>query len=158
MIGCRPFLYEIFRFFAATRDLFLLWRIGLSFRCDLQGWEYTVEVCFIEIYNEVIRDLLRSDKDGNNLKIMQVDGKTNDVVIPGLTVMKVNSFEDLDRLYILAHQNRAVAATSCNERSSRSHSVTKIKVTGVHKERNETCYGAFQKLSLFLKINIFCCF
>lgn len=55
--------------------------------------------------------------------------------------MKVNSYEDLDRLYILAHQNRAVASTTYNERSSRSHSVTKIKVTGVHKERGETCYG-----------------
>lgn len=55
--------------------------------------------------------------------------------------MKVDSYEDLDRLYLLAHQNRAVAYTSCNERSSRSHSVTRIKVTGIHKERGERCYG-----------------
>lgn len=51
-----------------------------------KGWEYTVEVSFLEIYNEIIRDLLRNDKEGSSLKIMQVDGKTNDVTIPGLTV------------------------------------------------------------------------
>lgn len=55
--------------------------------------------------------------------------------------MEVNSYEDLDRLYILAHQNRAVAYTSCNERSSRSHSVTRIKVTGTHQNKGEKCYG-----------------
>ncbi|KAK6626563.1 hypothetical protein RUM44_009037 [Polyplax serrata] len=115
---------------------------------ELIGWKYTVEVSFLEIYNENIRDLLQNDKEGSSLKIMQVDGKTNDVTIPGLTIMKVDSYEDLDRLYLLAHQNRAVAYTSCNERSSRSHSVTRIKVTGVHQGRGEKCYGSLYLVDL----------
>ncbi|EEB11617.1 protein claret segregational, putative [Pediculus humanus corporis] len=115
---------------------------------ELIGWKYTVEVSFLEIYNEIIRDLLRNDKEGSSLKIMQIDGKTNEITIPGLTIMEVNSYEDLDRLYILAHQNRAVAYTSCNERSSRSHSVTRIKVTGTHQNKGEKCYGSLYLVDL----------
>lgn len=63
--------------------------------------------------------------------------------------MEVNSYEDLDRLYILAHQNRAVAYTSCNERSSRSHSVTRIKVTGTHQNKGEKCYGKYMIVFFF---------
>lgn len=63
----------------------LVWLVFFLF-LYFKGWEYTVEVSFLEIYNEIIRDLLRNDKEGSSLKIMQVDGKTNDVTIPGLTV------------------------------------------------------------------------
>ena len=40
-----------------------------------------------------------------------------------------------------ATQNRAVAATQCNERSSRSHSVFRLKLTGENHLTGEKCQG-----------------
>ena len=40
-----------------------------------------------------------------------------------------------------ATQNRAVAATQCNERSSRSHSVFRLKLVGENQLTGEKCQG-----------------
>ena len=40
-----------------------------------------------------------------------------------------------------ATQNRAVAATQCNERSSRSHSVFRLKLVGENQMTGEKCQG-----------------
>ena len=40
-----------------------------------------------------------------------------------------------------ATQNRAVAATQCNERSSRSHSVFRLKLVGENHLTGEKCQG-----------------
>ena len=41
----------------------------------------------------------------------------------------------------IAYENRAVAATNCNERSSRSHSVFRLKLTGSNELTGEQCQG-----------------
>ena len=45
------------------------------------------------------------------------------------------------RLLEHAARNRAVAATHCNERSSRSHSVFRLKLSGSNGKTGETCEG-----------------
>ena len=40
-----------------------------------------------------------------------------------------------------ASHNRAVAETKCNERSSRSHSVFRLKISGINKHTQEACTG-----------------
>ena len=45
------------------------------------------------------------------------------------------------RLLERAARNRAVAATQCNERSSRSHSVFRLKLTGKNAKTGEACDG-----------------
>lgn len=48
----------------------------------------------------------------------------------------------------IAHSNRAVAATDFNEHSSRSHSVTKIMISGVHSETNTVLTGSLNLVDL----------
>ena len=47
-----------------------------------------------------------------------------------------------------AQKNRAVAATENNERSSRSHSVAKIKITSINNETKETLIGSLNLVDL----------
>ncbi|KAF2904224.1 hypothetical protein ILUMI_01955 [Ignelater luminosus] len=101
------------------------------------GWSYVVEVSFLEIYNENIKDLL----DKNNKEHLDIrfnDGKGTTVT--NLTIKKVESSEEVKQLMESANRNRAVAATNFNEHSSRSHAVTKITLTGTNEEM-QVCYA-----------------
>ena len=56
------------------------------------------------------------------------------------TVM-VTSQKQVTGLLEKAIQNRAVAATNCNERSSRSHSVFRLHINGKNSVTEEKCRG-----------------
>ncbi|WWD21164.1 hypothetical protein CI109_105647 [Kwoniella shandongensis] len=96
-----------------------------------RGWKYQMEGQFLEVYNEVINDLLGNgqfDTKKHEIKLDK-DGKltvTDVVSIPLSNPRQVSTL--LDR----ARSRRAVAATLMNERSSRSHSVFTLKVKGVN--------------------------
>jgi kinesin family protein 1 len=87
---------------------------------------FQVEVSYIEIYNEKVRDLL-NPQNKNNLKVREhpVLGP----YVQDLSRLAVNSFEDIDRLMDEGNKARTVAATNMNETSSRSHAVFTIFVT-----------------------------
>uniref|UniRef100_A0A4W4FS44 Kinesin-like protein n=1 Tax=Electrophorus electricus TaxID=8005 RepID=A0A4W4FS44_ELEEL len=53
-------------------------------------WTYTVTVSSMEIYNEVLRDLL--SKDGEKLDIKMNPDGTGQLHVPGLRIMEVKSF------------------------------------------------------------------
>ncbi|KAF5296994.1 hypothetical protein FQR65_LT10146 [Abscondita terminalis] len=95
------------------------------------GWTYYVNVSFLEIYNEMVRDLLVSNSK-ENLEIQYNDG--NGTIVKNLTTTSVHSAKELQALMEIATKNRVVAVTNFNERSSRSHSVTKIILNGVHEK------------------------
>ncbi len=85
-----------------------------------KGWRYTMEGSFVEIYNETIRDLLGNGDMSmkHEIKHHPTTGKTT------VTDVKVEALETPDQVIQLlkrAAQNRRVAETQCNERSSRSH-------------------------------------
>ena len=47
----------------------------------------------------------------------------------------------MTRLLETAAKNRAVAATECNERSSRSHCLFQLILSGTNSKTSETCRG-----------------
>ncbi|KAJ0180589.1 hypothetical protein K1T71_003993 [Dendrolimus kikuchii] len=114
---------------------------NMIFTCmeDLKrmGWELSIKASFLEIYNEVIYDLLNSCKDQENHEIKMVNSKGNDVYVSNLKEEEVKSSHDFIRLMIFAQRNRQTAATINNERSSRSHSVAQIKISAVNEKRKE---------------------
>ncbi|KAJ2952692.1 hypothetical protein O0L34_g7035 [Tuta absoluta] len=101
------------------------------------GWELTIKASFLEIYNEVIYDLLNSSKTQETHDIKMVDSKGSDVYVSNLKEEEVKSSHDFIKLMIFAQRNRQTAATLNNERSSRSHSVAQIKISAIHNKRKE---------------------
>ncbi|XP_052818548.1 kinesin-like protein KIFC3 isoform X2 [Mya arenaria] len=93
-------------------------------------WEYSINVSVLEIYNEMIRDLLGEDT-GYKMEVkMNPDGGYH---IPGLCFVQVESVADVNECFRLGQQNRATAATNMNEHSSRSHALLCVTLIGFNK-------------------------
>ncbi|XP_076167652.1 protein claret segregational isoform X2 [Ptiloglossa arizonensis] len=113
---------------------------------QLLGWEYQIEASFLEIYNEHIIDLLDSQPKIHEIRM--ADNKGHDLYVSNLKIEEIHSPEELHECLLIAQRNRAVAATLSNERSSRSHSVTRIKLIGVHKTKEEISIGNLNLVDL----------
>lgn len=113
-----------------------------------KGWEYDMEANFVEIYNETIRDLLASPNSNVKHEIKMVDAKSSEVMVSNLTRPTVTSQEQVASLLKTASHHRAVAATNCNERSSRSHSVFRLKLKGLNRLTGESCQGTLNLVDL----------
>ncbi|KAF0976621.1 hypothetical protein FDP41_004520 [Naegleria fowleri] len=112
-----------------------------------KGWSFTVVASFLEIYNETIRDLLDStNKD--NLKYEIKHGKDGSTTVTGLKYVTVNRPQQVQELLRIASKNRAVAATLSNDRSSRSHSVFTLQITGRNDNTDQTTQGVLNLVDL----------
>uniref|UniRef100_A0AAY4CG41 Kinesin-like protein n=1 Tax=Denticeps clupeoides TaxID=299321 RepID=A0AAY4CG41_9TELE len=89
-------------------------------------WSYTVSVSSVEIYNEVLRDLL--SKDGEKLDIKMNPDGSGHLHVPGLRVIEVKSFQHIKKV---TRRNRITFGTQMNQHSSRSHALLTITVLGV---------------------------
>ncbi|XP_072536751.1 kinesin-like protein KIFC3 isoform X2 [Salminus brasiliensis] len=92
-------------------------------------WTYTVTVSSVEIYNEVLRDLL--SKDGEKLDIKINPDGTGQLHVPGLRVIEVKSFQHIKKILATARRNRITFGTLMNQHSSRSHALLTVTVQGV---------------------------
>ncbi|XP_039961401.1 protein claret segregational [Bactrocera tryoni] len=110
------------------------------------GWEYEIRVTFLEIYNEVLYDLLSNEQ--KDMEIRMAKHNKNDIYVSNITQETVTSASRLRDLMHVAKMNRATASTAGNERSSRSHAVTKIELIGFHAEKNETSVGTINLVDL----------
>jgi kinesin family protein C1 len=102
-----------------------------------------LEASFLEIYNETLRDLLGEGHDDQKHDIKLAGPSSNEVVVTNLTMVNVTTQKQVHSLLMNASHNRAVAETKCNERSSRSHSVFRMKITGNNLKTGESCIGEF---------------
>lgn len=133
-----------------NRDLFS--RIGannveIGNDDEQKGVKYLVTVSFLEIYNEVIKDLLNpSDKI---LKIREHPDMG--IYVEHLAELVVRDPADVTRLLEQGNKVRQVAATQMNERSSRSHSCFTIKVSS---KQSEVVAGVCKETCMNAKINL----
>ncbi|KAF8264294.1 kinesin-like protein [Lactarius quietus] len=88
--------------------------------------KFTVEVSYIEIYNEKVRDLL-NPKNTGNLRVREhpILGP----YVEDLSKLAVNSYDEMMTLMDEGNKARTVAATNMNETSSRSHAVFTLILT-----------------------------
>ncbi|CAN1784282.1 Kinesin-like protein KIN-14H, partial [Linum perenne] len=82
---------------------------------------YRISCQMLEIYNEQVRDLLTSDVLNIYHTLEIHNSSNNGLNVPDAVLMPVSSTSDVINLMNTGHSNRAVSATSMNERSSRSH-------------------------------------
>ncbi|XP_034144555.1 kinesin-like protein KIF13A isoform X1 [Esox lucius] len=96
-------------------------------REDSQAHSFKVEVSYMEIYNEKVRDLL--DPKGSRQSLKVREHKVLGPYVDGLSQLAVTDFQDIEVLMSEGNKSRTVAATNMNEESSRSHAVFSIIVT-----------------------------
>ncbi|KAM7395801.1 hypothetical protein PAMA_007203 [Pampus argenteus] len=92
-----------------------------------EGESFTVEVSYMEIYNEKVRDLL--DPKGSRQALRVREHKVFGPYVDGLSRLAVASYKDIESLMSEGNKSRTVAATNMNEESSRSHAVFIIILT-----------------------------
>nr|XP_040017433.1 kinesin-like protein KIF13B isoform X2 [Gasterosteus aculeatus aculeatus] len=112
-----------------------------------EGECFTVEVSYMEIYNEKVRDLL--DPKGHRQALRVREHKVMGPYVDGLARLAVSCYKDIESLMSEGNKSRTVAATNMNEESSRSHAVFNIILTHTLTDlRSETSGEKVSKLSL----------
>ena len=122
--------------------------------------EYLLRVSFMEIYNEVIYDLLAAPQSSGpgsasphqmsvrtggsyhtappTTSIRIFESKNEGVVIRGLKEEIVTSPEQVLSLLALGEKRRQTGSTNLNKESSRSHSVFRITIESRHRSHNHS--------------------
>ena len=88
---------------------------------NLSAWLISLflYVQVLDLLSPGTQDLpIREDKDRN-------------ILIPGLTLTPLSSYQEFDSIFVPANLNRTTASTKLNQRSSRSHAVLLINVSVV---------------------------
>ncbi|KAI1177354.1 P-loop containing nucleoside triphosphate hydrolase protein [Nemania sp. FL0916] len=96
-------------------------------KLDAEGTESFVKCSFIELYNEELRDLM-SVEDNAKLKIFDDASRKGHAttVVQGMEEAHISSAAEGIKLLQEGSLKRQVAATKCNDLSSRSHTVFTI--------------------------------
>ncbi|XP_013886802.1 kinesin-like protein KIF1A isoform X2 [Austrofundulus limnaeus] len=107
---------------------------------------YSVEVSYMEIYCERVRDLL-NPKNKGNLRVRE--HPLLGPYVEDLSKLAVTSYNDIQDLMDSGNKARTVAATNMNETSSRSHAVFNIIFTQKkHDMETENTSEKVSKISL----------
>lgn len=116
-----------------------------------QGWTYSFVASYVEIYNETVRDLLATGTrkgQGGECEICRAGPGSEELTVTNARYVPVSCEKEVEALLHLARQNRAVARTAQNERSSRSHSVFQLQISGEHSSRGLQCGASLSLVDL----------
>ncbi|XP_047448180.1 kinesin-like protein KIF27 [Mugil cephalus] len=116
-------------------------------RSSSDGVEATVQVSYMELYREELRDLLELHTVHKELHIRE-DERGNTVVV-GAREVVVTSAEELLSVLEMGNALRHTGTTGMNEHSSRSHTILTLQVVlGCH--RNASSVKSFRSSKLCL--------
>lgn len=123
---------------------------GSARELSLLGWSFEFAASFMEIYNDELRDLLPAEGASGStapskLKISDANGV---VTVPGLRSARVENTQQLESLMTAASKVRSVAATKCNEHSSRSHYIFRLRLVGTNSKSGDTTEGELNLIDL----------
>jgi len=118
-------------------------------KLEREGWQYEMQVSYLEIYNEKIRDLLRDgkfDEVKHEVKVNK-DGKR---YVSNITMKKIdpNDMDVVESVIRQASMCRSVASTGMNSVSSRSHAIFTLHLTAIHPEKGEALRGQLNLVDL----------
>eukprot|EP01133_Synstelium_polycarpum_P017204 gene17204-20503_t len=103
-------------------------RIGNTVSTETEQTVFKVEVSFMEIYNERVKDLL--NPKNNKLGGLKVrNNPSTGPYVEDLSKLAVKSFAEIEMLMDEGSKARTVASTNMNATSSRSHAVFTIVFT-----------------------------
>ncbi|XP_067158841.1 kinesin-like protein KIFC3 isoform X2 [Apteryx mantelli] len=110
-------------------------------------WDYGITVSVAEIYNEALRDLLGKEPQ-EKLEIKLCPDGSGQLYVPGLTEFRVQSVEDINKVFEFGHVNRATECTNLNEHSSRSHALLIVTVRGLDRSTGLRTTGKLNLVDL----------
>ncbi|CAM9512130.1 unnamed protein product [Bubo scandiacus] len=116
MLGtdCEPGIY-----IRALDDLFK------ALEATAEEMDYTVSMSYLEIYNEVIRDLLNPSSGFLDLR----EDPRGSIQIAGITEVSTTNAQEIMQLLMKGNKQRTQEPTAANKTSSRSHAVLQVTVT-----------------------------
>ncbi|NXG62115.1 KIF19 protein, partial [Hemiprocne comata] len=94
--------------------------------------EYEVTMSYLEIYNEMIRDLLNPSQGHLQLR----EDTSGTIRVPGITEISAINTEEVMQLLVRGNQQRRQEPTAANCSSSRSHAVLRVTVRRRHRGRH----------------------
>ncbi|CAM9662521.1 unnamed protein product [Chrysoparadoxa australica] len=97
-------------------------------RAGKEGFQYSVRVAMLEIYNDEVRDLL-VPRGEPSAKLEIKRSAAGIMGVQGLKTVSVTGVGDVLRVSSTGNSARAVQATNVHAHSSRSHSVLEVEVT-----------------------------
>ena len=100
--------------------------------------EFKMNVSYIEIYNEIIRDLLA---EGNVTDLHEDPVKG--IILLGIREIEVQNTDSFYDILYKGNQKRTTGSTNNNETSSRSHAVLRIILDNKDKNSNDIISGKF---------------
>lgn len=107
---------------------------------------YDIRVSYVEIYNEVIRDLLVPNSKNTYLELR--DDPIKGVQLAGVTEFQVQVPQEVMDLLVSGNKRRTTESTKANETSSRSHAICQIQLAVKDKLKNIEEQFLCGKLSL----------
>ncbi|KAG9237089.1 P-loop containing nucleoside triphosphate hydrolase protein [Amylocarpus encephaloides] len=118
-------------------------------KLEIDDAECSVKCSFIELYNEELRDLISRD-DSAKLKIYDEKAKNGHsaTMVQGMEESHIKTAPEGIKLLQDGSHKRQVAATKCNDLSSRSHTVFTITTSYIKRNENGEDYVSAGKLNL----------
>eukprot|EP00792_Barthelona_sp_PAP020_P004310 TRINITY_DN2039_c0_g1_i1.p1 TRINITY_DN2039_c0_g1~~TRINITY_DN2039_c0_g1_i1.p1 ORF type:complete len:1166 (+),score=370.32 TRINITY_DN2039_c0_g1_i1:49-3546(+) len=92
---------------------------------SLENTSLKVEMTYVQIYMEMLQDLL----DPNNDDLRVREDASNGVFLAGAAKVEIATLKDAMDLLIMGNKNRSTAFTNLNAHSSRSHAVVILYLT-----------------------------
>ena len=89
-----------------------------------RGVKYKVTISYLEVYNELIRDLLTPSSEFLDLREDPIKGPT----VAGISEVSTSSTDEVMRLLQKGNKRRTQEPTAANAESSRSHAVLQVRV------------------------------
>ncbi|XP_037022403.2 kinesin-like protein KIFC2 isoform X5 [Artibeus jamaicensis] len=117
------------------------------FREMRTGGRHCVTLSMVEIYNEAVRDLLAPGPP-QRLVVRQGPPGQGGLQVAGLTYWDVPNLETLNQMLSLGRSNRATAATTMNQHSSRSHALVTLTLRAAPPTRGSGAAGTLHLVDL----------
>lgn len=96
-------------------------------------YDFVITVSFVEIYQEVLYDLL-SEKPRDQC-VLEIREDNKGILLPGVTEKEVGSVAESLKYLAKGSHSRATGCTNMNSQSSRSHAIFTVNISMQHKQQ-----------------------